>query len=900
MRVITRLLVVFGCLVLLLSAASHRSSSQTELFGYSNYEVVAAHRGEVRALAFDDVGKRLASAGKDGVILLRDIANKQIIKQLPGHSKPINALAFRRDGRYLASASDDKTVRVWDLQTGASRALEHNSKVITLAFNPSGDILATGGEDKQVTLWSVETGRNLGTHLEHKKGVKSVFFIRDESLYSVGEDRRIIEWDVKAKRVLRSWEDHSDAINTVAVANDWLMLGVESLALPKGITRIGDTRPTEAMRKNYVKVYSLATGGLQKDFDFGGSGVLGLSISADYNFLAAIRGNATKNSIVVYDIKRGEQVAIIEPLSKEKMTSLSFSPNGQWFVSGNESGALNIWRIEGLAPTLAKAAQDLRGRKNVITTGRNPLFSFDQITSLAILDLDAIGVEPTIAQSVSEQIRARVAGTPKLRLIERQRIEKVLSEIKFQQTGQTDPVTAARIGKILNISKISFGSLSRLGRSLTITLQLVEVQTAAIDGIRQVVCNNCADEELLETVAILQPALVNTEAPSSNGVAAADSTETLRPQIKVTTPSDGEKTERETITLQGLITDPQGITSLKINLSNGTRGIKLASAPSEELTFKEPLKSYRLDQSVKLAPGSNLLTITARNVAGATEQLTRVVYRGAEEVAIKNRPVGKKWAFIVGISKYQDARIAPLAFAHRDAEAMAAFLKTLEGGGYRPENMVVLTDGQATWERIRTNLLEFAGKPERDDLVMVFLAAHGSLDLNKEESSVYLIAHNTQFDKISSTALSVNEIELALRENLRAQRVIFFADTCHSGAFPEIRTRALNVTADAVNIALNDAIRRSKPGAFILSSALGSEKSWEDEKWGGGHGVFTWYLLEALRGKADVDKDGLVRTEELFKYVHENVRRDTHDKQHPAILSSKYDPQFPLAFSQRK
>jgi WD40 repeat protein/uncharacterized caspase-like protein len=883
------ILIIFCCGFLTL-IGQWQARGQTELFRYSSYDVAAAHRGEVRALVFDEKGKRLASAGKDGMVLLRDVESKQIVKQLPGHSKPINALAFRRDGRYLASASDDKTVRLWDLQTGNAQVLPHSSKVTTVAFNPSGDMLATAGEDKQVILWGVETGRNLGSHAEHKKGVKSVFFAKDESLYSVGEDHRIIEWDVKAKRVLRSWEDNSDFINAAATAGDWLMLGVESLALPKGNTRIGDTRPTEAVRKNYVKVYGLATGSLQKDFDFGSSGILGLAISADYNYLAAIRGNTTKNSIVVYDIKRGEQVSIIEPPSKEKMTSLNFSPNGQWLVSGNENGTLNVWRIEGILPTVAGAPQDLRGRKNVITTGRNPLFSFNQSTSLAILDLDAIGVAQPLAQSVSEQVRARVTGTPNLRLIERQRIEKVLNEIKLQQTGQTNPVTAARIGKILNISKISFGSLSRLGQSLTITLQLVDVQTAAIEGIRQIVCNNCAEEDLLETVAVLQPALVPSDQPSLT------SNPSALPQISLTSPNDGEKTHRETIRVQGLITDNRGLTNVKVSLSNGTRGMSVVNDQPQELTFREAPKSYDLNQTLRLAPGSNVITITVHNTAGNNEQITRAVYYEVEELAAKDRPIGKKWAFIVGISKYQDSRIQPLEFAHRDAEAMATFLQTPEGGSYRPENMTVLTNAQATWEQIREKLREFAGKPEPDDLVLVFFAAHGSPDiLKQEQSSVYLIAHNTRYDQISGTALSVNEIELALRENLRAQRVIFFADTCHSGAFPEIRSRALEIRSDAVNIALNDAIRRSKPGAFILSSALGNENSFEDTKWGDGHGVFTWYLLEGLRGKADADKDGFVRASELFNYVHENVKRDTIDKQHPAILSSQYDPDLPLS-----
>jgi len=87
----------------------------------------------------------------------------------------------------------------------------------------------------------------------------------------------------------------------------------------------------------------------------------------------------------------------------------------------------------------------------------------------------------------------------------------------------------------------------------------------------------------------------------------------------------------------------------------------------------------------------------------------------------------------------------------------------------------------------------------------------------------------------------------------------------------------------------------SKPGTFVLTSALGNEVSQEGENWGGGTEYFTRYLLEELKGKADVNGDGYVTADELFPYIYENVMRDTGGHQHPANLSSEYDPKLPLA-----
>jgi uncharacterized caspase-like protein len=89
--------------------------------------------------------------------------------------------------------------------------------------------------------------------------------------------------------------------------------------------------------------------------------------------------------------------------------------------------------------------------------------------------------------------------------------------------------------------------------------------------------------------------------------------------------------------------------------------------------------------------------------------------------------------------------------------------------------------------------------------------------------------------------------------------------------------------------------RGVKTGDVRPDIGSGERVSQEGENWGGGHGVFTWYLLEVLKGKADVNGDGYVTADELFPYIYENVIRDTGGHQHPANLSSEYDPKLPLA-----
>ena len=80
----------------------------------------------------------------------------------------------------------------------------------------------------------------------------------------------------------------------------------------------------------------------------------------------------------------------------------------------------------------------------------------------------------------------------------------------------------------------------------------------------------------------------------------------------------------------------------------------------------------------------------------------------------------------------------------------------------------------------------------------------------------------------------------------------------------------------------------------MLTASEAAEVSREGEQWGGGHGVFTYYLLEGMRGKA-ANADGIVTLGQLFEYVRDNVKQDTHDTQHPAVGTGEYDRNLPMA-----
>jgi formylglycine-generating enzyme required for sulfatase activity len=256
------------------------------------------------------------------------------------------------------------------------------------------------------------------------------------------------------------------------------------------------------------------------------------------------------------------------------------------------------------------------------------------------------------------------------------------------------------------------------------------------------------------------------------------------------------------------------------------------------------------------------------------------------------QPIGR-WAILIGISQYEYSHLN-LRYADRDVEALQQLLLGPVGGSFPPDQICTLTNAQATTAAITRALRSFLKKPARDDLVIIYFACHGSPDPDRPEN-LYLITHDTNPRDIAGTALPMREIDLSIRENLLAEKIIILADTCHSaGIANTIGRRSINDSTHQINRYLKE-ISQAKDGIALLTSAEANETSFEDAKWGGGHGVFTYYLLAGMNGAADQNQNGSVNLGELFEYVRENVQRDTDHRQHPLIGANPFDRNLTIA-----
>ena len=83
---------------------------------------------------------------------------------------------------------------------------------------------------------------------------------------------------------------------------------------------------------------------------------------------------------------------------------------------------------------------------------------------------------------------------------------------------------------------------------------------------------------------------------------------------------------------------------------------------------------------------------------------------------------------------------------------------------------------------------------------------------------------------------------------------------------------------------------------FSLTASRDRERSFESSDWGGGHGIFTYYVVKGMEGSADENGDGIVTADELAEYVHTNVREATKGAQNPTSDRGSFDANMLLSY----
>jgi tetratricopeptide (TPR) repeat protein len=240
------------------------------------------------------------------------------------------------------------------------------------------------------------------------------------------------------------------------------------------------------------------------------------------------------------------------------------------------------------------------------------------------------------------------------------------------------------------------------------------------------------------------------------------------------------------------------------------------------------------------------------------------IFRHDEAVAASRQsapPRGRgTYAIVIGISQFRSPQASQLRYAHSDAEMIYKYLIDPKGASIPKNHILLLTNAEATVSAIRDAFANV--KRIGAESVVVFIASHG-MEAGRE---AYVIANDTNPQNAVATAIPMSEINKDITSELAGVKIVFaWIDTCNSG-----------------HVALNGLYAPPGGELFGLAASKPYQRSYEYDTLGGGHGVFSWYLNQALNGGVAANGKPSPTVYELIKYVESNVVAYTKLQQIPS------------------
>ena len=117
------------------------------------------HQRDVYSAEFSPRGDLLASAGKDGKVMIWNTADWQIVRKIAASPSEVNVAVFSPDGKSLATVDDDGTLMLWET-AGGKKIYEkqaHKGEAIAARFTPDGKTIVTAGRKTGSSGSGIET-----------------------------------------------------------------------------------------------------------------------------------------------------------------------------------------------------------------------------------------------------------------------------------------------------------------------------------------------------------------------------------------------------------------------------------------------------------------------------------------------------------------------------------------------------------------------------------------------------------------------------------------------------------------------------------------------------------------------------------------------------------------------
>ena len=812
------------------------------------------HKGVLNKVSYSPDGAFLISSSFENELILWT-ADGTYVKDIDKLKHSITALAFSFDGKILAALDDTGKGMTYTIPTG-TRLTEftgHDNTVFSAVFSPSTNnsnymVASGGGNNNEIILWNPINGLTIRKIKGKGSPIHQLAFGRGYELFFSREMMNNGKPSFKSSFDLSSFTLNrisSQSPTIKELPRDIFLTGMNSIALPKG--KSIQTDPNMDGRILDFKVLSDGSVAVASDF-----------------------------SLKLFD-KNGY-------LSKEflghsgAVRAVTVSEDGKYLASGGEDQSIIIWRLSetGFAPSMRSVFDTPEWAEYFSSL---PVDSLTNETTKQAW-LDVIAFLKSNGQKVYKEIDARFKTLgevliPYATLFLAEDNEWVCWTPKGYFSCSSEG--AQYFGWHTNRGIEKLADFYDAEQYFEILYRPKEMSRSIIEGKRVEDVLRGSGERIFDLGKLDRPSVAFFESYAS-----VDTTDLIHYV-------NGE-----------LITQAQTM-PVNIEIYDGGGGVKeLNIYHNDKLIIRDTtintrgeddkvVKAYELE----MTNGLNEFRVKVVNhyKVESRADVFKLQYKG-EIIATSSL-----YILTVGINKYQNSSY-DLNYAQPDAKAFIDKVVEKNKGIYKAIYPIEVYDKDATRTNILKEFKNISKKAKAEDVFVFFYAGHGSMNLEKEDSFYLVPSDVTKLygdpEQLAKKGISDEE----LKNNLtlvKAQKQIVLMDACHSGgALNNMKTRAAGSDEKAIVT-----LARSTGTVWMASSGT---KQYATEFDVLKHGTFTYALLEALEGKADLGDDGQVTVSEIRLYMEDRVPSLTEEyggsAQYPTFFLNGND--FPIAVPHNK
>jgi hypothetical protein len=460
---------------------------------------------KIVTMAFTPDGKLLIAGDDDGNIGSWDLAKKILLNGTKLDETPL-FLAATDDRTYVAVDATGKVLVIDILKGMSGTSFQCKGKPVRVTLDAGRQFLAVATDDEKMEIFDIKAMMPAGTIDVHDKLDDLLFLGFDrlgQQIVAVRKYGEVVSWNPSTLKLLRELtlaggELHGSTTVVHAAATNRaanvFAAALEEIAIPQGGVLGG---------QDLMRTYTIVA------YDWN-SGVELKRVKTNWPVEQMVMGpgndhltvtNEDDNSITMIDLRKGEVGSSVT--MEKKPVVLAVSEDNAWLAAGTKQGLISVWQMKFKDETgpAASGLPSLGGRIRA-RGAKDPALKPGVPVKLAIMGFEGKGVSDEVADVCVASLTNSLANIDYITLVERRQIEKIVNEQKFQLSGLTEE-EGVQVGKISNADIVLLGSVGKLGSSLVLSARLISVTTGKVVKAREVVCEECRDQDIYDAITML-------------------------------------------------------------------------------------------------------------------------------------------------------------------------------------------------------------------------------------------------------------------------------------------------------------------------------------------------------------------------------------------------------------